>query len=66
MFTIALAFLGWLGFIVVSLACGAWLRRNPSKKAAETSSRTVQFVFWIGLVLPGGNRDLLPGTHSLR
>jgi len=49
-FTIVLQMLGWLAFMGGTIALGAWLRRNPSKRSAERTSRVMHFLFWLGVV----------------
>jgi len=61
MFTIVLQLLGWLTFMMATIALGAWLRRNPSKRSAERTSRILHFLFWMGVVPPAGFGVFYPG-----
>lgn len=61
MFTIVLQVLGWLAFAMGTIILGAWLRRNPSKRNAEGTSRILHFLFWMGVVPPTGLGILYPG-----
>jgi protein-S-isoprenylcysteine O-methyltransferase Ste14 len=64
MFTIILQLLGWITFIVASIILGAWLRKHPSKKGAERTSRILHFLFWVGVAPPVGFGFFYPGlTH---
>lgn len=64
MFTIVLQMLGWLIFLMSTTTLGAWLRRNPSKRNAGRTSRSLHFLFWIGIVPPAGLGVFYPGlTH---
>ncbi len=53
MATVALQALGWTAFSMGTLVLGRWLRRNPTKEAAEKSSRVMHLLFWLGFGLPG-------------
>jgi protein-S-isoprenylcysteine O-methyltransferase Ste14 len=61
MFTFILGVLGWSAFVIGTLALGTWLRRNPSKDSAETTSRILHFLFFAGLVFPGVIGVFYPG-----
>jgi protein-S-isoprenylcysteine O-methyltransferase Ste14 len=61
-FTILLQVLGWLTFFSATIALGAWLRRYPSKKNAERTSRTMHLLFWIGIAPPTGFGLFSPGV----
>jgi hypothetical protein len=37
-----------------TIILGAWLRRNPSKRTADRTSRILHFLFWMGVVPPAG------------
>ncbi len=64
MLTIVLQMLGWLAFLTVTIALGAWLRGHPSKRNAEITSRILHFVFWLGIVPAAGLGFVYPGlTH---
>jgi protein-S-isoprenylcysteine O-methyltransferase Ste14 len=52
MLAIYLQLIGCGVFVMSVLILGAWLRRYPSKKAAETTSRIVHFVMFFALLLP--------------
>jgi len=52
LFTIVLQALGWLTSTTGTITLGTWLRRNPSKRNAERTSRIVHFLWWMGIVLP--------------
>jgi protein-S-isoprenylcysteine O-methyltransferase Ste14 len=55
---------GWLAFLMGTIALGAWLRENPSKRNAERTSRVLHFLFWIGVAPPAGLGVFNPGfTH---
>jgi len=63
-FTIVLQMSGWLMFLTSTIALGVWLRRNPSKRNAERTSRVLHFLFWAGIVPPAGFGVFDPGlTH---
>ncbi len=55
---------GWVAFVVGTLAAGSWLRRHPSKVGAETSSKVVHGLFFVGLVFPSSLGTLCPGLGS--
>lgn len=64
MFTIVLQMLGCLTFLTGTIALGAWLRRHPSKRNAEITSRILHFLFWLGVVPAAGLGFFYPGlTH---
>jgi protein-S-isoprenylcysteine O-methyltransferase Ste14 len=49
-FTLGVAVLGW------------WLRKHPSQRNAERSSRTIHFLFFAGLIGPGLVSVIYPGV----
>ena len=61
MFTMVLQMMGWLAFLLGTIALGAWLRRNPSKRGAERTSRILHLVFWMGVVPPAILGVFYPG-----
>jgi len=62
--TIVLQMLAWLAFLTGTIALGAWLRRQPSKRNAEITSWILHFVFWLGIVPAAGLGFVYPGlTH---
>lgn len=61
MVIIVLQVLVWLTWIAATVALGAWLRGNPSKRNAERSSRILHLLFWLGVVPPTGFGFLYPG-----
>jgi protein-S-isoprenylcysteine O-methyltransferase Ste14 len=52
MFSIYLQVIGCGVFAMSIFILGVWLRRHPSKKAAETTSRIAHFFFFFALLLP--------------
>ena len=52
MIAIYLQIVGCGVFAMSIFVLGAWLRRHPSKKAAETTSRIVHFFFFFALLFP--------------
>ena len=50
---IILQVLGTTAFVVGTLVLGIYLRRHPTKEAAERTSRVSHGLYWVGLVLPG-------------
>jgi protein-S-isoprenylcysteine O-methyltransferase Ste14 len=52
MFTIILQALSWLMFAIATIILGGWLRRNPTKRNAERTSRILHFLFWAGVIPP--------------
>lgn len=65
MFTIILQALGFLSFTAGTMALGAWLRRSPSKRAAEGASRILHLLFWMGIPVPCGFAVFYPGLTRL-
>ncbi len=65
MFIFVLMAVGWLGFLVGIVACGSWLRKNPSKESAEKSSRVVHLLYFAGLAFPGVLAIFYPGLDRL-
>jgi protein-S-isoprenylcysteine O-methyltransferase Ste14 len=72
--TIILQVLVWLAFVVGTITLGAWLRRNPSRRHAEKTSRILHLLFWVtvapsmawGVFNPGLSRyDRLLGLSPL-
>ncbi len=64
MVTIVLQVLGWAAFVLGVLGLGLWLRRHPTKEAAERSSRIAHALFFAGLVTPVTIGIFYPGfTH---
>jgi protein-S-isoprenylcysteine O-methyltransferase Ste14 len=64
MFTLYLVIIGIVVFAVGAWILGIWLRRNPSKKNAESSSRVMHFLFFAGLGAPFTIGLFYPGlTH---
>jgi protein-S-isoprenylcysteine O-methyltransferase Ste14 len=61
MVTIVLQVLGWLAFLAGTLILGAWLRSHPGKWTAETMSRILHLLFWMGVVPAAGLGVLYPG-----
>jgi protein-S-isoprenylcysteine O-methyltransferase Ste14 len=61
MVTIALQMLGWLFFLAGTLILGAWLRSHPGKRNAESTSRILHLLFWMGVVPAAGLGVLYPG-----
>jgi protein-S-isoprenylcysteine O-methyltransferase Ste14 len=61
MLTIVLQVLGWLVFLTGTLVLGAWLRSHPGKRNAESTSRILHLLFWIGVVPAAGLGVLYPG-----
>jgi hypothetical protein len=61
MVTIVLQMLAWLAFLVGTLILGAWLRCHPGKRNAETISRILHLLFWMGVVPAAGLGVLVPG-----
>jgi protein-S-isoprenylcysteine O-methyltransferase Ste14 len=61
MATIVLQMLGWLAFLAGTLILGAWLRSNPGKRRAETISRILHLLFWMGVVPAAGLGAVYPG-----
>lgn len=47
MWTIVLQGVAWLVFFAGTAVLGAWLRRNPSKRNAERTSRILHALFWL-------------------
>lgn len=64
MFTLYLVIIGIVVFAVGAWILGIWLRRNPSKENAESSSRVMHFLFFAGLGAPFMVGLFYPGlTH---
>jgi len=61
MVAIVLQMLAWLAFLVGTLILGAWLRCHPCKRNAETTSRILHLLFWMGVVPAAGLGVLYPG-----
>jgi protein-S-isoprenylcysteine O-methyltransferase Ste14 len=61
MVTIVLQMLAWLAFLVGTLILGAWLRRHPGMRNAESTSRILHLLFWMGVVPAAGLGVLVPG-----
>jgi protein-S-isoprenylcysteine O-methyltransferase Ste14 len=61
---IVLQIIGWVAFVVGTLAAGTWLRRYPSKETAERTSRVVHGLFFAGLVIPNGLGAFHPGLSN--
>jgi len=41
-------------FAIATIILGGWLRRNPTKRNAEGTSRILHFLFWAGVIPPAG------------
>ncbi len=64
MITLYLGVFGLLAFIIGASLLGVWLRRHPSKAHAEKYSRTMHFLFFVGLGAPFVISIFYPGlTH---
>jgi hypothetical protein len=61
MLTVVLQLLGWMAFVIGTLVFGTWLRRNPSRVAAEKTSRVLHFLFWLSLGGSGVIGAFYPG-----
>ena len=61
MVTIVLQMLAWLVFLAGTLTLGAWLRSHPGKRNAESTSRILHLLFWLGVVPAAGLGVLYPG-----
>nr|NIV35933.1 hypothetical protein [Anaerolineae bacterium] len=64
MLTVVLQILAWLVFALGTFVLGAWLRRNPSKRSAESASRILHVAFWIVIVPAAGLGMFYPGLTS--
>jgi protein-S-isoprenylcysteine O-methyltransferase Ste14 len=74
MVTIVLHGLAWLTFVTSTVGLGRWLRKHPSQRSAERTSRILHLVFWVsiapvaafGVVYPGlTGFDSLLGLRAL-
>ncbi len=65
MLAIYLGLLGLFAFVAGVLACGIWLRRNPTRVNAEKSSRIMHFLFFSGLGAPFLVALIFPGLNNL-
>jgi protein-S-isoprenylcysteine O-methyltransferase Ste14 len=64
MYVVILQALGWLIFTTSTIILGARLRRNPSKRNAQRTSRILHLLFWMGVIPPTGFGVFIPGlTH---
>ena len=61
MLTVVLQLLAWVAFAIGTFVLGAWLRRHPSKRNAESASRILHLAFWIGIVPAAGLGIFYPG-----
>lgn len=57
--------LGTAAFVVGTIVLGIYLRRHPTKVAAERTSRISHGLFWVGLVLPGVIGIFYPGLAAI-
>jgi protein-S-isoprenylcysteine O-methyltransferase Ste14 len=61
MAVIVLQFVGWVAFVIGTLAIGTRLRQRRDKPTAERTSRVLHTLFFVALVIPGGLGVLYPG-----
>lgn len=65
MFTIYWLIAGSGAMAVGAILLGVWLRRNPSKENAESSSRIMHFLFFAGQIAPPIVAFFYPGISRL-
>ena len=65
MFVLYLSMVGFLAFTLGAWMLGLWLRKNPSRKSAEKSSRIMHSLFFAGLVAPSIVLLVYPGLGQL-
>jgi protein-S-isoprenylcysteine O-methyltransferase Ste14 len=65
MFTVVLQVLGWLIFLVGTIALGVWLRGNPNRRNAERAGRILHLLFWMVVIPPAALSVLYPGLTGL-
>ena len=65
MFVLYLGLIGLIFFTLGAWVLGMWLRKHPSRKNAERSSRIVHFLFFVCLVTPGLMIIFYPGLTQL-
>jgi protein-S-isoprenylcysteine O-methyltransferase Ste14 len=64
MVVIILQILGTTAFVVGTILLGIYLRRHPTREAAERTSRVSHGLYWVGLVLPGTIGIFYPGLAN--
>ena len=64
MIVILFQVLGNTAFLVGTLVLGLYLRRHPTRKAAERTSRVSHGLYWLGQVLPGTIGVFYPGLTN--
>ena len=64
MVSFILQVLGTMAFVVGTVVLGIYLRRRPTKVAAERTSRVSHGLYWLGLVLPGVIGIFYPGLAN--
>ena len=64
MVVIGLQILGWVAFVVGTLLAGRRLRQHPDRATAESLSRVVQGLFFVGLNLPWAIAIFYPGLTN--
>ncbi len=64
MIAIYLQVIGCGVFALSAFVLGIWLRRYPSKKAAETTSRIMHFLFFFALLIPMTAGFTHPGLNN--